>query len=65
MKYVVAVTDGYDFEFSIETAERKCRTGDSTHMQKIEIIDSEKFPKSFQSYLGNTNNKTNLVKQLF
>ena len=37
----------------------------STHMQEIEIIDSQKFPKSFQSYLGNSNNKTNLVKQLF
>ena len=30
-------------------------------MQKIEIIDNQKFPKSFQSYLGNSNNKTNLV----
>ena len=34
-------------------------------MQEIEITDSSKFPKSFQSCLGNWNNKTNLVKQLF
>ena len=62
---LVAVTDGYDFEFSIEAAERKRRTEDSTHTQEIKIVDSQKFPKSFQSYLGNSNNKTNLVKQLF
>ena len=42
---LVAFTDGYDFEFSIEAAERKRRTEDSTHMQEIEIIDSQKFPK--------------------
>ena len=42
---LVAVTDGHDFEFSIEAAERKRRTEDSTHMQEIEIIDSQKFPK--------------------
>ena len=57
----VLVPDGYDFEFSIEAAERK----HSTHMQEIENADSEKFPKSFQSYLGNSNNRTNLLKQLF
>ena len=62
---LVAVTDGYDFEFSIEAAERKRRTEDPTHMQEIEIIESQKFLKSFQSYLGNSNNKTKLVKQLF
>ena len=62
---LVAVTDGYDFEFSIEAAERKRRTEDSTHTQEIKIVDSQNFPKSFQSYLGNPNNKTNLVKQLF
>ena len=62
---LVAFTDGYDFEFSIEAAERKRRTEDSTHTQEIKIVDSQKFPKSFQSYLGNPNNKTNLVKQLF
>ena len=42
---LVAVTDGYDFEFSIEAAERKRWIEDSTHMQEIEIIDSQKFPK--------------------
>ena len=62
---LIAVTDGYDFEFSIEVAERKRRTEDSTHTQEIKTVDSQKFPKSFQSYLGNPNNKTNLVKQLF
>ena len=34
-------------------------------MQEIEITDNSKLPKSFQSCLGNCNNKTNLVKQLF
>ena len=58
---LVAFTDGYDFEFSIEAAERKRRTEDSTHMQEIGITDRQKFPKSFQSYLRNSNNKTNLV----
>ena len=53
-------------KFPIENVERKCRRGntssyDSTHTQEIEITDSQKFPKSFQSYLGNSNNKTNLV----
>ena len=61
----VLVPDGYDFEFSIEAAERKRRTEHSTHMQEIENADSEKFAKSFQSYLGNSNNRTNLLKQLF
>ena len=60
-------------EFSIETSERKGGTEDSAHMQhrnitfrgmqEIEIIDMQKFPKSFQSYLGNSNNK-NMVKHL-
>ena len=59
-----AVSDGYDVEFSIEAAERKRWTEDSTHMEEIEIINSQKFPKSFQSYLRNSNNKTKLVKQL-
>ena len=63
---LTAVTDGYGFEFSMEVVERKRRRGntssyDSTHMQEIEITDSQKFPKSFQSYIGNSNNKTNLV----
>ena len=55
---LVRVTDGYDFQFSVEVAEKKHGTEDSTHMQEIEIIDSQKFPKSFQSYLGNSNDKT-------
>ena len=59
------VSDGYDVEFSMEAAERKRRTEDSTLMEKIEIINSQKFPKSFQSYLWNSNSKTKLVKQLF
>ena len=64
---LVAVTDGYDFEFSREAAERKGRTEDSTHtqhrnitfrcMQEIEIIDSQNIPKSFQSYFGISNIK--------
>ena len=62
---LVAVTDGYDFEFSIEAAERKRRTEDSTHMQEIKIIDSQEFPMSIQNDLGYSNNKTNWVKQLF
>ena len=43
---LVAVTDGYDFEFSIEAAERKRWTEDSTHMPEFEIIGSQKFSKS-------------------
>ena len=62
---LVAVIDGYDFEFSIEAAERKRRTEDSTHMQEIGITDRQKFPKSFQSYLRNSNNKTNLGETTF
>ena len=62
---LVAVTDGYDFEFSIEAAERKRRTEDSTHMQEIKIIDNQEFPMSIQNDLGYSNNKTNWVKQLF
>ena len=60
-----AVSDGYDVEFSIEAAERKRRTEDSTHMEEIEITNSQKCPKSFQNYLAISNNKTKLVKQLF
>ena len=62
---LVIVPDQCDFEFSIKAAERKCRTEDSTHIQGIEIIDSPKVPKSFQCYLGNSNRKSNLVKNLF
>ena len=62
---LVVVSNRYDFEFSIKSAERKRWTEGSTHIQEIKIIDSQKFPKSFQSYLGNSNNKTNLMKCLF
>ena len=62
---LVVVSDQYSFEFSIKAAERKHETDDSTHMLEFEIIDNEKFPKSFQSYLGNSDNKTTLVKFLF
>ena len=34
-------------------------------MQEIEIIDNRKVPTSFQSFHGNSNNKTNLVKYVF
>ena len=54
-----------DMILSFQAAERKRRTEDSTHMQEIGIIDKQKFPKSFQSYLGNSKNKTNLVECLF
>ena len=53
---LVVVSDRFDFEFSMKSAERKRRTEDSTHIQEIEIIDNRKVPKSFQSYqsyLGN------------
>ena len=49
---LVAVTDAYDFEFSIEAAERKSRTEDSTHMQDIEIIDRQKFQSHLKVTLG-------------
>ena len=65
---LVAITDGDGFEFSKEASERKHLTEDSTHMQEIEIIDSHKCPKSFQrlwKYKRLSNNKNNLVKQLF
>ena len=60
-----AVIDRYDVEFSIEAAERKHWTEDSTHMEEFEITNSQKFPKSFQNYLEISNNKTKLVKELF
>ena len=62
---LVIFPDQCDFEFSIKAAEWKCRTEDSTHIQEIEIIDNPKVPKSFQCYLGNSNRKSNLVKNLF
>ena len=62
---LVVIPDRYGFEFSIKAAERKHRTEDSTHIQETEIIDNRKVPKPIQSYLGNSNNKTSLVKQVF
>ena len=59
---LVVVPDRCDFKFSIKAAERKRRTEDSTHMQEIEIIGNRKVITSFESYPGNSNNKTNLVK---
>ena len=59
---LVVVSDRYGFKFSIKAAERKRRTEDSTHMQEIEIIGNRKVITSFESYPGNSNNKTNLVK---
>ena len=61
----IVVLDRYDFKFSVKADERKRRTGDSTHIQEIETIDYRKVPKPFQSYLANSNNKTNLGKYLF
>ena len=48
---LVVVPDRYDFEFSIKADERKRRTEDSTHKQKIEIIGNWKVPRLFQSTL--------------
>ena len=62
---LVVVSYRHSFELLIKAVERKRRTDDSTHIQEIEIIDNEKFPKSFQNYLGNSNNKTSLEKFLF
>ena len=61
---LVVLPDRFDFEFSIKTTERKRRRENSTHMQEIEVIDNQKFPKSIQSYLGNLTNRINLVKCL-
>ena len=42
---LVVVSDRCDFEFSIKGAERKRRTEDSTHIQKIETNDNRKISK--------------------
>ena len=62
---LVVVPDRCDFKFSIKAAERKRQAEDSTHMQEIEITGNQKVPTSFQSYLRNSNNKTNLGKYSF
>ena len=56
---LVVVPDRCDFEFSIKAAKKKRRREDSTPKPEIEIISNRKVPTSFQSYLGNSNNKTN------
>ena len=60
---LVVISDWYGFEFSIKEGERKQRTEDSTHIQEIKITDNRKVPKSFQSCLGNSNNKNNFVNR--
>ena len=62
---LAAVPDRYGFEFLIKAAERKRRTEDSAQIQEIQIFGNRKVPTSFQSYLGNSNNETNLVKYVF
>ena len=57
--------DRYDFEFSKKASERKHLTEDSIHIPEIWIIDNRKLPESFQSCLGNSNNRTNQAKYLF
>ena len=52
-------------EVLVIVPDRKRQTEDSTHIQEIEIIGSRKIPNSCQCCLGNSNNKTNLVKYLF
>ena len=44
---------------------KKRRTDNSRHIQEIEIIENQKVLNLFQSYLGNSNNKINLVKYIF
>ena len=61
----IVVPYQHDFDFSIKCTERKRRSEDPTHIQEIEIIDNRKVPKLFQSYLGKSNSKTNLVRYTF
>ena len=37
----------------------------STHIQETETTHNRKVPKTFESYFGNSNNNTNLVKYVF
>ena len=57
---LVAVTDRYDFKNSIKLL--KENTGQRTQLicRKLKLLTT----KNFQSYLGNLNNKTNLLKNL-
>ena len=60
---LVIVPDRYDVELSIKSAERLHRTANSA--QEIEITSDRKVPKSFQNYLSNASNKTNMVNYTF
>ena len=54
LKYevLVIVIDWYDFEFSIEAADRKYQTEGSAHVKEIEIIDNRNVHSHFEVYLG-------------
>ena len=57
---LIAVTDCYNVELSIRSAERLRRTANL--IQEIEITSNRKMWESFQRYLSNASNKTNMVK---
>ena len=60
---LVIVPDRYNVELLIRSAERLRRT--ENLVQDIKITSSRKVLKSFQSYLNNDSNKTNMVKNIF
>ena len=61
---VVVVPDKYDTQYSIKSDERMRRQ--KTTCSEITIFnDSQKLPKNFKAYLGNTKNKVHLIKYLF
>ena len=45
---LVAFTDGYDFEFSIEAAERKRRTATQIISRKLKLLIAKNFQKHFK-----------------
>ena len=45
---LVVVTGGYDFEFSVKAADRRCQTEESAHIQEIEIIDNRNAHSHFK-----------------
>ena len=49
---LVVVTDQCDFEFSIKAADRNCWSGDSAHIQEIEIIDNRNVHSHFKVTSG-------------
>ena len=61
---LVVVPYRYDLDFSLKTAERKCLTQLIYKKLKL-LITFESYFKTFESYFGNSNNKTNLVKYVF